>query len=124
MGYFGQTLSFNFYPVYLRGVALFATRQGPPATAEFQKMLEHPGIVLNEMIGPLARLGLGRAYVLSGEREKARNAYQDFLTLWKDANPDIPLLKQARAEYAQLSVGGNSRDKIIPAAAIFLPGRN
>ncbi|MBV8436699.1 MAG: protein kinase [Silvibacterium sp.] len=96
-----QTLAFNLYPVYLRGIALLAARQGS-AAAEFQKILDHPGIVLNEPLGPLAHLGLGRAYVLVGAREKARAAYQDFFALWKDADPDIPILKQAQSEYAKL----------------------
>lgn len=97
-----QTLDFNLYPVYLRGMALLAARQGSAAAAEFLKTLNHPGITLNEPIAALAHLGLGRAYGLSGDREKARNAYQDFLTLWKDADPDVPVLKQAKAEYAKL----------------------
>jgi eukaryotic-like serine/threonine-protein kinase len=63
---------------------------------------DHPGIVLNEPIGALATLGLSRAYALSGDTAKARTTYQDFLTLWKDADPDIPILKQAKAEYAKL----------------------
>jgi len=69
---------------------------------EFQKILDHCGIVLNDPIGALARVQLGRAYVLQGDTAKAKAAYQDFLTLWKDANPDIPILKQAKAEYAKL----------------------
>jgi eukaryotic-like serine/threonine-protein kinase len=70
--------------------------------AEFRKVLNHPGIVFNEPIGALAYLQLGRAYVLSGEDTKARSAYQDFLSIWKDADPDVPILKEARAEYARL----------------------
>jgi hypothetical protein len=97
-----ETEIFNLYPVYLRGLAFLDARQGPAAAAEFQKILNHPGVALNEPIGALAHLGLGRAYVLSGETEKARAAYQDFLTLWKDADPDIPVLKQAKTEYAKL----------------------
>jgi hypothetical protein len=77
-------------------------KQGAPAAAEFQKILDHRGIVLNEPIGALAHLGLARAYVLQGDTIKARTAFQDFLTLWKDADPDIPILKQAKAEYAKL----------------------
>ncbi len=72
------------------------------AAAEFHKILDHPGIVLNESIGALAHLNLGRAYTISGDAAKARAAYQDFLALWKDADPDIPILKQAKAEYAKL----------------------
>ena len=76
--------------------------QAAPAVAEFQKILNHPGVVLNFPLGALAHLQLGRAYVLSGDIAKAKGAYQDFLALWKDADPDVPILKQARAEYAKL----------------------
>jgi eukaryotic-like serine/threonine-protein kinase len=65
-------------------------------------LLGHPGVILNQPIGALAHLGLGRAYVLQGNTAKAKAAYQDFLTLWKDADPDIPILRQAQAEYAKL----------------------
>jgi len=92
----------NLYPVYVRGEAYLAAHQGHEAAAEFQKILDHRGIVLNEPIGALAHLQLGRAYALSGDNAKARTAYQDFLALWKDADPDIPILKQAKAEYAKL----------------------
>jgi DNA-binding winged helix-turn-helix (wHTH) protein len=92
----------NLYPVYVRGEAYLAAHQGNEAASEFQKILEHRGIVLNEPIGALAHLGLGRAYALQGETAKGRAAYQDFLTLWKDADPDIPILKEAKAEYAKL----------------------
>jgi len=100
------TLSFynwpNMYPVYARGEAYLAAHKGKEAAAEFQKILDHRGIVLNEPIGALAHLQLGRAYAMQGDIAKARAAYQDFLTLWKDADPDIPILKQALAEYAKL----------------------
>ncbi len=92
----------NLYPVYVRGEAYLAARDGKAAAAEFQKILDHRGIVLNEPIGALAHLQLGRAYALQGDTAKARRAYKDFLTLWKDADPDIPVLKQAEAEYARL----------------------
>src|SRR5438445_2867743 len=92
----------NMYPVYVRGEAYLAAHRGREAAAEFQKILDHRGIVLNEPIGVLAHLQLGRAYVLQGDTAKARAAYQDFLTLWKDADPDIPVLKEAKAEYAKL----------------------
>jgi len=97
-----QTLTFALYPVYLRGEAYLAAHQGSAALAEFQKILEHPGVVGNEPIGALAHLGLARAYALSGENVKSRTAYQDFLKLWKDADPDIPILIAAKAEYAKL----------------------
>ena len=92
----------SLYPVYARGEAYLAAHKGSEAAAEFQKILDHRGIVLNGPIGTLAHLQLGRAYAMSGEIAKARAAYQDFLTLWKDADPDIPILKQAKAEYAKL----------------------
>jgi len=91
-------------PVYLRGQAYLELGNGSAAAAEFQKIIEHPGIAQTPPpgAGALPHLGLGRAYVLQGNREKARAAYLDFLTLWKDADPNIPILKQARAEYAKL----------------------
>ena len=92
---------FSLYPVYLRGEAYLAAHQGS-AAAEFQKILDHACVVENEPIGALAHLGLARAYALSGDTVKAKSAYQDFLGLWKDADPDIPILKQAKAEYAKL----------------------
>jgi tetratricopeptide (TPR) repeat protein len=90
------------YPVYVRGEAYLAARQGREAAAEFQKILDHRGIVGSDPIGALAHLQLGRAYALSAENAKAKTAYQDFLTLWKDADRDIPILTQAKAEYARL----------------------
>jgi eukaryotic-like serine/threonine-protein kinase len=90
------------YPVYVRGEAYLAVHQGSEAAVEFQKILDHRGIVLNEPIGALAHLQLGRAYAMEGDTAKARAAYQDFLTLWKDADSDIPILRQAKAEYAKL----------------------
>ncbi len=93
---------FTLGPVYLRGQAYLAAKQGASAAGEFQKILDHPGIVRNEPIGALAHLGLGRAYALSGDKGKAAAAYQDFLALWKDADPDVPIFKEAKAEYAKL----------------------
>jgi serine/threonine protein kinase/tetratricopeptide (TPR) repeat protein len=90
------------YPVFVRGEAYLAAGQGSEAAAEFQKILAHPGVVLNQPIGALAHLGLGRAYALQGDTAKAKAAYQDFLMLWKDADPDVPILKQSKAEYAKL----------------------
>jgi predicted Zn-dependent protease len=89
-------------PVYLRGEAYLMLHDGNRAAAEFQKFIDHRGVVMNFPWGALARLGLARAYALQGDWAKARTAYQDFLTLWKDADPDIPLLKQAKAEFAKL----------------------
>jgi tetratricopeptide (TPR) repeat protein len=90
------------YPAYIRGVAYLAQKNGPAAAAEFQKFLDHTGIVQNFLLGSLAHLQLGRAYVISGDTAKAKAAYQDFLKIWKDADPDIPILKEAKAEYAKL----------------------
>jgi eukaryotic-like serine/threonine-protein kinase len=90
------------YPIFLRGQAYLALRQASAATAEFQKFLDYRGVVINCPLGALAHLGLARAYALHGDTSKARAAYQDFLTLWKDADPDIPVLIVAKAEYAKL----------------------
>jgi tetratricopeptide (TPR) repeat protein len=89
-------------PAYIRGHAYLMLHDGNQAASEFQKLLDHRGLVVNFPWGALARLGLARAYALQGNTFKARTAYQDFLTLWKDADPDIPILKQAKAEYAKL----------------------
>jgi tetratricopeptide (TPR) repeat protein len=90
------------YSVYTRGEAYLASGQGGAAISEFQKILDHGQIVSNCPAGPLSYLGLARAYALTGDRVKARTKYGDFLALWKDADPDIPILKQAKAEYAKL----------------------
>jgi hypothetical protein len=92
----------SLYPVYVRGEAYLSAHKGREAEVEFQKILDHSGIVSNSPIGALAHLGLGRAYAMQGDSVKAKAAYQDFLTLWKDADPDIPILKQAKAEFAKL----------------------
>jgi eukaryotic-like serine/threonine-protein kinase len=92
----------TIYPAYIRGQAHLMARNGPAAAAEFQKFLDHRGIVINFPLGALAHLGLARAYAISGDTAKANVAYQDFLTLWKDADLDIPILKEAKAEYAKL----------------------
>ncbi len=92
----------TMFPVYLRGQAYLMARKGSEAAAEFQKILDHPGIVLNLPIGAMAHLQIARAFAMQGETAKARVAYRDFLSLWKDADPDIPILKQARAESAKL----------------------
>jgi len=89
-------------PAYLRGQAYLMLRDGNAAAPEFQKFIDHRGLVVNFPWGALARLGLARAYALQGDTAKAKAAYQDFLTLWKDADPDIPILQQAKAEYAKL----------------------
>ena len=105
LGVTGSSISALFgalYPVYMRGEAYLAAREYARATTEFQKILDHRGIVVNDPVGALARLQVGRALALSGNKAKAKTAYQDFVTLWKDADPDIPVLKQAKAEYARL----------------------
>jgi len=90
------------YQVYLRGEAYLQATQGTAAAAEFQKLLDHRGIVWNCWSGALAHLGLARARAEAGDAASARTAYQDFFALWKDADPDIPILQQAKAEYAKL----------------------
>jgi len=95
--YFG-----SLYPVYVRGRTYLAARQGAEAAREFQKIVDHRGIVIGDAFGVLAHLGLARAYALTGDTARARAKYQDFLALWKEADPDIPVLKQAKAEYAGL----------------------
>ena len=92
----------SFYPAYVRGVAYLAARNGREAAVEFQKIIDHRGIVISDPIGALAHLQLGRAYALSGDKTEAKSAYREFLTLWKDADPDITVLREAKAEYAKL----------------------
>jgi eukaryotic-like serine/threonine-protein kinase len=96
-GFFGA-----LYPVYVRGEAYLAAHQGAKAALEFQKILDHPGIIVSDPVGAMARLQLSRAFASSGDESKAKTAYQNFLTLWKDADPDIPILKQAKVEYARM----------------------
>jgi eukaryotic-like serine/threonine-protein kinase len=95
--YFG-----GLYPVYVRGLAYLAMNQGAKAAAEFQKILDHKGLTVGDPVSAMARLQLGRSCVRAGDTTKARATYQDFLALWRDADPDIPILKQAKAEYARL----------------------
>jgi eukaryotic-like serine/threonine-protein kinase len=92
----------TMYPIYIRGQARLAALNGAAAATEFQKFLDHRGLSLNYPLGALAHLGIARAYALSGDTTKAKAAYNDFFTLWKDADPDIPILQQAKAEYAKL----------------------
>jgi len=102
-------LNFNHYylgglhSAYVRGEALIAAHRHAEAAAEFQKILDHRGIVGADPIGALAHVQLGRAFALSGDTIKAKAAYQDFFTLWQDADPDVPILGQAKAEYTKLS---------------------
>lgn len=114
-GSYGWT---TLYPVYVRGEAYLAARKGREAVAEFQKILDHRGVVVNQPIGALAHLQIGRAYAMEGEMEKAKAAYQDFLTLWKNADPDILLLKKAKAEYAKLqSLRSQGASDVPPQAS-------
>jgi tetratricopeptide (TPR) repeat protein len=103
----GQTTESNsgwngMYPVYVRGEAYLAAKRGAEAAGEFQKILAHRGIVLNEPIAATARVGLARAYAMQGDSAKAQAAYEDFFALWKDADGDVPVLVAAKAEYAKL----------------------
>jgi eukaryotic-like serine/threonine-protein kinase len=92
----------SLYAIYVRGIAYLAARKGGEAVREFQKILDNPGIAVSDPIGALAHVQLGRAFALSADQNKAKAAYQEFLSLWKNADPDIPILRQAKAEYAQL----------------------
>jgi eukaryotic-like serine/threonine-protein kinase len=98
----GGAFSPTLYPIYVRGQAYRAANRGSEAAVEFQKIFDHRAVVQNEPFGALAHLQLGRAYAMQGDTAKAKAAYQDFLTLWKDADPDIPILIAAKAEYAKL----------------------
>ncbi len=102
LGQTNTSMTFALYPVYLRGAAYLAAKQGAAAEAEFQKILDHSGVVGNQPIGALAHLGLARARAMQGDGAKARSAYMEFFMLWKDADPDVPLLKEAKEEYAKL----------------------
>jgi len=92
----------TLYPAYLRGQSYLLAHNGPAAAAEFQKLLDHRSFVVNFVTGALARLQLARAYAMTGDTAKAKAAYQDFMNQWKEADPDIPILKEAKAEYAKL----------------------
>jgi len=97
------TLSFNYlYPAYIRGLAYLELRDGRSAAAQFQKQIDNPGFGVRHVIGPLAWLQLGRAQKMMGEEAAARKSYETFLDLWKNADPDIPIYQQAKAEYAKL----------------------
>ncbi|MGE5362413.1 MAG: hypothetical protein ACM3NQ_25635, partial [Bacteroidales bacterium] len=92
----------SLQPAYARGLAYLQLRKGPEAAREFQKLVDNRGAVYDSILGALARLQRGRARVLAGDLDAARTDYQDFLALWKDADPDIPILRQANAEYEKL----------------------
>ena len=102
LGSITPSLTIFLCPIYLRGEAYLMLHDGNRAAAEFEKFIDHRGVVMNFPWGALARLGLARAYAMQGDTAKARAAYQDFLTLWKDADPDVPVLREAKAEYAKL----------------------
>ena len=93
----------NLYPTYIRGLAYLQNHQGALAQMEFQKILDHPGLTGIDVIEPLSRLQLARALQLNGDTAAARKSYQDFLDLWKGADPDLPIYRQAKAEYALIS---------------------
>ena len=101
----------NLFPVYVRAQAYLAAKRGAQAAAEFQKILDSPGLVLNEPIGVLANLGLGRSYALEGDVAKARGAYEKFLQSWKNADPNVPVLRQARAELKNLNQSASTGRK-------------
>jgi predicted Zn-dependent protease len=90
------------YPIYVRGEAYLAMGRGSEAAREYQKLVDNRSVVQNCPLGALAHLGLGRAYALQGDTQKARTAYQDFFALWKEGDPDIPILIAAKSEYAKL----------------------
>jgi tetratricopeptide (TPR) repeat protein len=102
LGVPAERILLNLYPVYVRGLAYLAAHQGAQAAAEFQKILDHPGVLQNEVILPLAHLGLARARVLAGDKPGARKGYQDFLALWQHADGGLPILQQAKSEYSKL----------------------
>ncbi len=93
----------SLYPAYVRGQTYLAAKRPADAAVEFRKIISHRGLVMEDPVDALARLQLARALVASGDTVRARVAYQDFLALWKDADPDIPILTQARAEHTKLS---------------------
>jgi eukaryotic-like serine/threonine-protein kinase len=92
----------SLYPAYVRSEACLGAHKGKEGAAEFQKILDHRGIIGTDPIAALAHLQIARAYAMQGDTAKAKAAYQDFLTLWKDAGPDIPIFIAAKAEYAKL----------------------
>ncbi len=98
----GFSSPFALDSVYVRGEAYLQAGRGQEAASQFRKMLDHPGLLANSVSGPLAHLQFARAQVVMGDKDAARNSYQVFLTLWKDADPDIPIYRQAKAEYARL----------------------
>jgi serine/threonine protein kinase len=111
LGIAGMSIS-SVYPAYLRGQAHLLAHNGAAAAAEFQKLLDHKGIVLNFVTGALVHLQIARAHAMAGDTANAKAAYQNFLTLWKDADPDIPILIEAKAEYAKCVLGSTSSGRV------------
>jgi predicted Zn-dependent protease len=101
-GRYEKGIGYGFLPIYVRGLVYLQGKQGQEAAAEFQKILDHRAWGAINPVYPLAYVGLARAYSLTGDTAKSRKAYQDFFALWKDADSDVPILKQAKAEYAKL----------------------
>ena len=99
---YGLSTVLSMLPTYVRGNAYLAAARGGDAAAEFNRIIDHPGISADALQGALAHLGLARAYALQGETAKAKRSYQDFFRLWANADPDIPILRKAKAEYARL----------------------
>jgi hypothetical protein len=97
----------SVYPAYIRGLAYLGLGDGQSASAQFQKLIDNPGFGVRHVIGPLAQLQLGRAQKMMGDNASARKSYEEFLSLWKGADPDVPIYRQAKAEYAQLQQIGN-----------------
>ena len=93
VGFYG-----SLYPILFRGEAYLAARKGPEAAREYQKLIDHRGIMIGDPVSVLARYGLARSYALAGDPSNARNQYKEFVALWKDADPDLPVLRKARAE--------------------------
>jgi tetratricopeptide (TPR) repeat protein len=103
-----DTQSFDYlYPAYIRGLAYLELGDGRSAAGEFQKLIDNPGLCLGSITGTLARLQLGRAQKMMGDNASARKSYEEFLNIWKDADPDLPFCRQAKAEYAELKTLGN-----------------
>jgi tetratricopeptide (TPR) repeat protein len=103
-----DTLSFDYlYPAYIRGLAYLESGDGRSAAGEFQKLIDNPGMCWGYVTCPLARLQLGRAQRLIGDNASARGSYEQFLNIWRDADTDLPVYRQAKAEYAQLKNLGN-----------------
>jgi eukaryotic-like serine/threonine-protein kinase len=108
------TQSFDYlYPAYIRGLAYLESGDGQSAAREFQKLIDNPGLCWEFITGPLARLQLGRAEKLMGDNASARKSYEEFLNIWKDADPDLPVYQQAKAEYTQLKDTGNQTRRLL-----------